>query len=274
MSASARILAAAAAAALALPAFGQALPRASSGEAVEIAAQQGIEWHRDGRKYVARGDVRASQGDVVVYADVLTAHYYEAEDGGTSIWRIEADRNVRIETSAQKASGDRGVYDVDGGTLVLTGDVSLDTETDRITASDSLEYRERESLAIARGNAVARRGDNQLQADVLTARIVNGDDGKAVVKEVDAIDNVVLTTPQNVVRSRRGNYDLESGIVRLTGAVRITQGRNQLNGDKAEIDLNNGISRLLSGDRQGVSGIFIPDSESLPRARRGNQGAP
>ena len=269
-----RILAAAAAAALVLPAFGQALPRSSSGEPVEIAAQQGIEWHRDGRKYVARGDVRASQGDVVVYADILTAHYYEAEDGSTSIWRIEADRNVRIETLAQKASGDRGVYDVDGGTLVLTGDVSLDTETDRITASDSLEYRERESLAIARGNAVARRGENQLQADVLTARIVNGVDGKAVVKEVAAIDNVVLTTPENVVRSRRGNYDLESGVVRLTGAVRITQGRNQLNGDKAEIDLNTGISRLSSNGRQGVSGIFIPDSEALPGAGRRNQGAP
>ena len=103
---------------------------------------------------------------------------------------------------------------------------------------------------------------------------MNGDDGKAVVKEVDAIDNVVLTTPQNLVRSRRGNYDLESGIVRLTGAVRITQGRNQLNGDEAEIDLNKGISRLLSSGRQGVSGILIPDSESLPRTRRGNQGAP
>ena len=269
-----RVLAAAAAAALALPAFGQALPRSSGGEPVEIAAQQGIEWHRDGRKYVARGDVRAAQGDVVVYADILTAHYYEAEDGSTSIWRIEADRNVRIETLAQKASGDRGVYDVDGGTLVLTGDVSLDTETDRITASDSLEYRERESLAIARGNAVARRGENQLQADVLTARIVNGVDGKAVVKEVAAIDNVVLTTPENVVRSRRGNYDLESGVVRLTGAVRITQGRNQLNGDKAEIDLNTGVSRLSSNGRQGVSGIFIPGSESLPGAGRRNQGAP
>ena len=269
-----RILAAAVTAALALPAFGQALPRPAAGEPVEIAARHGIEWHRDGRKYVARGDVRASQGDVVVYADILTAHYYEAQDGSTAIWRIEADRNVRIETPAQKASGDRGVYDLDGGTLVLTGDVRLDTETDRITASDSLEYRERENLAIARGNAVARRGENQLQADVLTARIVNGVDGKAVVKEVDAIDNVVLTTPENVVRSRRGNYDIEAGIVRLAGSVRITQGQNQLNGDKAEIDLNTGVSRLLSHGRQGVSGIFIPGSESLPREGRRNQGAP
>ena len=238
---------------------GVGLPGQSSDKPIEINAEQGIEWQQRNKVYIARGNARAAQGDVAVYGDVLTAYYRDTDGGETEIWRIDAEGNVRIVTPTQRAYGDKAVYGVDNGVLVLTGKVRLDTETDRITARDSIEYWEKRNLAVARGNAVAIRGGNRLRADVLTAHFAKDKKGKARVRQVDAFDNIVITTPDEIIRSNRGIYDVETGIATLTGSVKITRGTNQLNGAHAEVNLNTGVSRIFGRGRGGVQGIFTPE---------------
>lgn len=238
---------------------GVGLPGQSGDKPIEINAEQGIEWQQRNKAYIARGNARAAQGDVAVHADVLTAYYRDIDGGGTEIWRIDAEGHVRIVTPTQRAYGDKAVYDVDNGVLVLTGKVRLDTETDRITARDSIEYWEKQNLAVARGNAVAIRGENRLRADVLTAHFAKDKNGKARVRQVDAFDNIVITTPDEIVRSSRGIYDVETGIATLTGSVKITRGANQLNGAYAEVNLNTGVSRIFGRGSGGVQGIFTPE---------------
>jgi lipopolysaccharide export system protein LptA len=82
---------------------------------VEISAEDGIEWQRDAKAYVARGNARAVRSGVAVYADTLTAFYRDGKDGeGQDIFRIDADGSVRIESKSEKAFGDKGVYHVRG----------------------------------------------------------------------------------------------------------------------------------------------------------------
>lgn len=253
---------------------GIGLPGQSRNTPLEINADQGIEWQQKTQAYIARGNARAAQGDVAVHAETLTAYYREKQGGGTTIWRIDADQKVRIVSPTQRAFGDKGVYDVDNGILVLTGNVRMETETDRITARDSLEYWEKRNLAVARGNAIAERGENKLRADVLTAHFYKDAKGKSRVRQVDAFDNIVITTPDEIVRSNRGVYDVETGIAKLTGSVKITRGTNQLNGEYAEVNLNTGVSRLF-GKGGGVRGIFTPEAVGKPENsdRRTTQGA-
>lgn len=272
------ILSAFAATTLSIPVMAQTqgigLPGQSRDTPLEINADEGIEWQQKTKAYIARGNARAAQGDVAVHADTLTAYYREKQDGGTAIWRIDAENNVRIVSTTQSAFGDTGVYDVDNGILVLTGNVRMETETDRITARDSLEYWEKRNLAVARGNAIAQRGENRLRADVLTAHFFKDAKGKSRVRQVDAFDNVVITTPDEIVRSNRGIYDVETGIAKLTGSVKITRGTNQLNGEYAEVNLNTGVSRLF-GRGGGVRGIFTPGTVKKPATgdRKTTQGA-
>lgn len=248
---------------------GIGLPGQSSDRPIEINADEGIEWQQNTKAYIARGNARAAQGDVAVHADTLTAYYRENKGGSTDIWRIDAVGRVRIVTPTQKAFGDKGIYDVDNGVLVLTGKVRMETETDRITARDSLEYWEKRNLAVARGNAIAERGQNKLRADVLTAHFRKDAKGKSRVSKVDAFDNIVITTPDEIVRSNRGVYDVETGIAKLTGSVKITRGTNQLNGEYAEVNLNTGVSRLF-GRGGGVRGIFTPETTVKPKNRNGS----
>ena len=254
---------------------GVGLPRQSNGKPVEIFAENGIEWRQKSKVYIARGNARATQGDVSVFADMLTAHYRELPDGRTDIWRIDGDGNVRIASPTQTAYGDTAVYRVDQGVLVLTGKVWLDTETDRVSARDSLEYWEKRNLLVARGNAIATRGENRLRADTLSAHLVTGQDGKSRISRIDAFDNVQISSPDEIARAEKGVYNLDTGIAVLFGGVKITRGNNQLNGELAEVDFNTGVSKLFSGPRKPVRGFVIPrDVRRLPAGPKRAERSP
>jgi lipopolysaccharide export system protein LptA len=251
---------------------GLGLPNQTRELPIEILADNGIEWQQEAQAYIARGNAKAIQGNVAVHADQLTAYYEKGADDSTQIWRIDADGNVRITTPQQTAYGKKGVYQVTKGVFVLTGSPRLITKTDKISASRSIEFFEAKSLAVARGDAVVIRDDKRLRADVLTAYFVEGKNGKNQVERVDAYDNVLISTPEEIVRGRRGVYYTKTGVVVLRGSVKITRGRDQLNGEAAEVNLNTGVSRLLSSGTGQVRGIFQPKRKNSGQPRAPTQG--
>jgi lipopolysaccharide export system protein LptA len=275
----------------------------NSNQPVEIFADRGIEWHQNENAYVAKGNARAVRGDTTVYAQTLTAYYRKAEagtagaganaqgEGGVQIYRVDAVGAVRIVGTSGTAYGDKAVYDVDKGILVMTGNnLKLVTERETITARDTLEYWQAEDKAVARGNAVAVSDQNRIAADILTAHFVKNDggaqngkpNGKPAPKPAPqsrsgkapgtdsnldrmyAYGNVVVTTPQEVARGDRGTYNARTGIAVLTGSVKITRDKNQLNGDAAEMNLNTNVSRIIAapnGSAPPVRALLIPNEK-------------
>ncbi len=301
----------------ATPVLAQGLNLGSGGgnQPIEILADQGIEWHRETQRYIARGNASATQGDTAVHGDTLIAYYRSQPNGGTEIFRYEVQGNVRITNPSQTAVGDKGVYDVDSGVLVMTGKaLKITTPTDTITARDSLEYWEQKRIAVARGNAVAVNQDRRMTGDVLTTHFVEGRTapppppargnarpqsqqaaargraaapppaaanapGSQRMQRIEGFGNVHVSTATDIVRADRGVYNADTSVAMMSGNVRITRGQNQLNGDFAEVNLNTGVSRLLtssepSGDKR-VRGLFTPqktgasnDNSSPPATRR------
>ena len=227
---------------------------------VTVEAEQGIEWIRDSKTYVARGHARATRGDTRVDADTLTARYREKPDGTTEIYRLEADGHVVITTPRERALGDRAVYDLDKANVVLTGkNLQFRNGDDVITARDSLEYWQERRVAVARGAASAVRGTQRIDADTMTAYFEERKTGGTALSVVEAEGNVVITTPEEVARGREGVYNAAKGTATLTGEVRITRGKNQLNGERAVVNLNTGVSRLLPAAKgERVKGLFTP----------------
>lgn len=238
---------------------GLALPGANSGAPVEITAQEGIEWQQKAQAYIARGRAHAAQGDSTVDADQLVAYYEGGEGEATRITRIDADGSVRLTSPSGVATGTKAVYNVTQGILVLTGSPRLTTETDKITARDTLEYWRDKNIVVARGDAVAVRDDKRLSADVLVGNIATAKDGSQKIVRIDAYDNVVVVTPTDTVRSARASYGVETGIAHLTGSVKITRcDGTQLNGSEAQVDMNSGRATLTSGANGPVRGILVP----------------
>jgi lipopolysaccharide export system protein LptA len=220
---------------------------------------------------------------------------------GTQIYRVDADGNVRIVSPSGTAYGDHAVYDVDKAILVMRGkNLRLVTDRDTITARDTLEYWQNQDMAVARGNALAVSDDRKISANILTAyfRDQNGRDknGKAGAPKggespappaakgpktasgaktapgadsnldrMYAYGNVVITTPQEVAIGDRGVYNARTGIAVLTGAVKITRDKNQLNGAAAEINLNTNVSRMLSAPGEAsapVRALLVPGNKN------------
>ncbi len=230
---------------------------------IQIEADDGIEWQRANQLYVARGNARAQQGTVTVEADELIASYRPNAAGENEIFRIDANGNVRILSDDEVARSDKAVYDIDNGVLVMTGDrIQLDTAQDTIVARDSMEYYETRQLAVARGDALAIRGDRRVRADVLTAHFGEGGQ-QAKMERIEALGNVIVSTPTDIVRAEKGDYDPARGIATVTGKVKITRGDTQLNGERAEVNLETGESRLLSSSSgERVRGLFLPRAKT------------
>ncbi len=240
-----------------------------SREPIEIYADNGIEWQQENLIFLARGNARAVRGEITVYGDVLRAHYRELKTagGGTEIQRLVAEGNVRIVTPGETAYGQRAVYSIDIGVLVLSGGtVRLVAGEDVITADSQLEYWEAKQLAVARGNATAVRKEKLLRAEILVAYFRSDESGKSAVYRIEAFDDVKIVTAQDTATAQRGVYNVESGIATLLESVRIVRDGNVLDGCRAEVNLNTGVSKLF-GCGERVKGVIIPRADKKKKKK-------
>lgn len=234
-------------------------PSAQQDGPIEILADDGIEWLRDQRRYIARGNATAVRSGVTVRADTLTAHYRGGEDGEKqAIYRLDADGAVVVTSGDTKAVGDKAVYHIEDKVAVLVGnDLKMINERAVITAQESLEYWDAKQLAVARGDATVIENENRLVADILTAHIKPGASGKQEVERIDALGGVHISTQSEIVRGDEGVYEVPKQVATVCGNVKITRGENQLNGDCAVVDLKTGRSRLSGGSGK-VKGLILP----------------
>lgn len=287
--------------ALALAALLAAGPAAAQGfnlsqnnnNEIQVFADDGIEWVSEANRVIAHGNAKATRGTVTVTADTLTA-YYRDGDGGNEIWRLDADGNVTIATPTETATGYKATYDLDKAIFVLRGTpAKLVTPTDEITAKDTLEYWEKERMAVARGDALAVSKDKSIKADVLTAHFkdkagsapaasgrkaakgtaAGGGQGDLELQRADAYGHVLLITAKEQVTGDRGDYNLETGIATVSGSVKLTRDGNELNGGYAHVNLNTGISKLFGaapGAKGGdgrAHGTFTPEKQDGDKRR-------
>jgi lipopolysaccharide export system protein LptA len=273
--------------------------RGNSSQPLDVTADESIEVSKDAKEIIARVNAKSVRGNTTITSDVQTAFYRDKKvpdsadpnsktaknapppasatspapasgdgsgTGGSEVWRVTADGNVHIFTPTQNAYGDHADYNIDDAVVVLTGDhLKATTPQDIVTARDTLEYWENKHQAVARGDAVAIQPEknHRIQADTLVADFGENKQKQMVIQVVHGYDHVVLTTPTDVVTGDRGDYVVETGIVTVTGSVKITRGGNQFDGNYAVVNLNTGISKLLSAptgkpaDRQ-VRGLFVP----------------
>lgn len=264
---------------LALPvAAQQAVPAATPGNSdqpIEITAGRTLEWHRNDNKYIGRGDVVVTQGDVSVYSQTLTADYRDGAQSSMEIWQLTAEQDVRIQNTTTTAYGDKAVYDVDKAYAVLTGDnLKMVSPDQTVTARDRLEYWTDKGEALAVGDAKVVRTEDTLTADTIKAVFAETPEGRKI-DTLHAVGNVVIVTPQETLYGDKGVYKASTDTAELIGHVRILREKNQLEGERAEVNLTTNISKIFGGAAGAggdgrVRGIFYPGSDKKPDQDKNN----
>ncbi|MDX1741140.1 MAG: OstA-like protein, partial [Rhodothermales bacterium] len=159
-------------------------------------------YNRNTKVGVARGDVRLSDGEVLVRAPSAT--YYTSEKRATFTEGVTLIDSVSVLTSRT------GTYWSDEKRAEFAGDVELDgTDTD--VRADSLTYFRETEVSIARGNVFAEsiELDDRGVADTTSITVVVGDwaytDDQSGIRRMR--DNVVL------FQVRRDSADVDSLLI-------------------------------------------------------------
>jgi len=119
----------------------QGLPEMNSKAPISIDADS-LEVLQKDQVALFSGNVIATQADTQIRAGSMKVFYggakaASAESTAPKISKIEVNGNVFIQTKAETAQGDHGVYDVVNGMVTLTGDVAL-TKDKNIVKGGSL----------------------------------------------------------------------------------------------------------------------------------------
>ena len=128
-------------------------------------------------------------------------------------------------------------------------------------AADALEVQQDDGLATFTGNVVVIQGELILRADRVWVNYA--DDGDADAPEILAINaegNVFLSTPAETAQGDVGVYDVENALITLVGAVVLTRGETAMRGNRLQLDLTTGVSRMEGDPEDGgrVRGRFVP----------------
>ncbi len=237
---------------------------------LEVTAQQNLEWNRDKRQYIARGNAIAKQGNMQISGDTLIAQYDETKDdsGAGKITKLFAQGHVVITSEQSTATGENAQYDVINGQAIMTGSNLMMTSKDQtVTAKDRFEYWVEEGRLSAYGDAVVVRGDDTIKADDISAWFVPQEkDGPRVMDRAEANGHVIITTPSDKATGNKGTYSRATNIAELLGNVKIENGQNYLEGDRAEINLETNVSKMFAEKTADgrVKGIFYPGSSKKP----------
>jgi lipopolysaccharide export system protein LptA len=128
-----------------------------------------------------------------------------------------------------------------------------------------MEYWEDKKIAVARGDAVAIRGDRHVEGDVLTAEFRDLPNGKSQLHIMTAEGHVVVITANDVSRGNHAVYDINRNIAVITGNVRITRADGtQLTGDVGEVDFAANQSRLLNEGKGRVRALLPSQEKQKP----------
>ncbi len=154
-----------------------------------------------------------------------------------------------------------------------------------ITA-DRLEVVQPDRVATFTGNVDAVQGDMVLSADRLRVYYNGSGQGAAPaavggsIRRIEAEGNVFLSSPSQTAQGKTGVYDVASDQLTLEGSVVLTQGDDVIRGDRLEVDLASGHSRVFAAlpssaggaAPQRVRALFVPRT-TAPAARPGKADA-
>lgn len=162
---------------------------------------------------------------------------------------------------------------VAGLSVAMAQEISAlkDHDTDRpidITA-DRLEVKQKQNQAVFKGAVEAVQGDLKLTSAELVVYYETTDGAtNPTISRLDATGGVALNSPSETAQGNWGVYDVERRLVTLGGAVMLSRGDTVITGERLELDLESGITKIdgapaTDGDEANrVKGTFtLPEKQ-------------
>ena len=151
----------------------------------------------------------------------------------------------------------------------------------------SLEVRDKEKVATFSGDVHVVQGDTDMRCKTLVVYYEDssnkdgvkaaqpGPAGNGQIRRMEARGNVVVTQKDQIATGERGDFDMRTNTVVLSGKVVVTKGHDVLRGERLIVNLTDGVSRMEGGR---VEALFEPKSNSEQKSEQksasGQSGQP
>lgn len=142
-----------------------------------------------------------------------------------------------------------------GAQTVGLGGLSADPSAPVEVTAETLSVDQSTGEATFSGNVVIGQGGLRLAAAEVT---VLYSEATGEIARMQAAGGVTFVTETEAAEAEAADYDLESGLLTLTGNVLLTQGANALSSDRMVVDLGAGTARMEGGVRTIFGGQQAP----------------
>ena len=244
------------------PAFAETAneTRAADTAPITIEAAEFLEWNQNDGTYTAKGKAFVQQSATSIRAAHIIARYNTSSET-RSINHFIATGDVIYVEGENTAKGDKLDYDLTANFYFLAGEnASVEGPRGKMTATKSITYDAAENAnrkVTATGKARYKTDDGRMVfGDKLIAYIT----ADGTLKTVNAYDNTkVINTNGTEATADKLTYVASTALANLDGNVEIIDNENIMRGDKAKIDFDNEISRIISSPGgKRVSGTLTP----------------
>jgi lipopolysaccharide export system protein LptA len=137
----------------------------------------------------------------------------------------------------------------------------------------SLEVRDKEKFATFTGDVHVVQGDTDMRCKTLVVYYEDsskdskdavktaqpGPAGSSQIRRMEARGSVVVSQKDQIATGDRGDFDMRTNTVVLSGKVVVTKGQDVMRGERLVVNLTDGVSRMEGGR---VEGIINPKSNS------------
>ena len=134
---------------------------------------------------------------------------------------------------------------------------SLVSSNDReieITAN-SMEWKKKDSIAVAIGDAKAIQGNNVLYANKIVV-FFNKKKNMKTIKKLDALGNVKFLRESQIATGDSAVYFVENEKILIKGNVTLEREDSIMLGDELSIDLKTSSSKLISKNNEKVKAKY------------------
>jgi lipopolysaccharide export system protein LptA len=137
--------------------------------------------------------------------------------------------------------------------------------------SNELTVYKKEQKGVFTGKVKVTQGDMVLHSDILVVYYTNftgTKDSAELINQnkislIEALGNVMITTPSEKAKGDKGIYDVNKGTFTLTGKVILKKGKNVLSGTKFSYNRLSGKGILTSdgnkASKKRTKALFIPE---------------
>ncbi len=137
----------------------------------------------------------------------------------------------------------------------------------------SLEVRDKDKVATFNGDVHVVQGDTEMRCKTLLVYYEEGaaktgvtaaqpgPGGSSQIRRMEAKGGVVVNQKDQVATGERGEFDMRTNTVTLSGNVVVTKGENILKGPRLVVNLTTGVSRMESDGKGPIDMLINPRAE-------------